>query len=357
MKKLLPLAIAATLAAPLAAMADATVYGKVRLSVDDVELNGFTDLFGVLTADEQALLEDVYGIPASDKDMFQINSHASRLGVKGSEDLGDGLKAIYMLEFGVDIAGKQSDEFSPDNPISARNAYVGLAGGFGTALIGRHDTPMKMSTGKLDYFQDTQADFNKVYMGGFEDRRADGTIAYVSPNLAGLTLAAAIIPGENNQADGLADAYSLAAMYSNGGLFLSGAYEAADGNIDAIGVDGMDLSQWRLGAGYDSDVFRVSAVYEQETLDSVVVGEDDIELNKWALNGGFTIGMGEIKATYQTWKEDWSELENTAWALGYDYNMSKRTQLYALYLDSTIEATGIPDLETTIFSVGLNHAF
>ncbi len=193
---------------------------------------------------------DEDAVSIRDDSQFVIRSHASRLGVKGSEDLGNGLKGIYKIEAQVNFADQANEFGTADALFTGRNTFVGLAGGFGTVLIGRHDTPLKMSTGKLDYFADTSADYNGTrsyqndvynpwgysHSADFSDRRADATIAYVSPNWAGLTLAGAIIPGENSEANSLADAYSMAAMYENAGIYLAAAYEAADGQIDLLGT-------------------------------------------------------------------------------------------------------------------------
>jgi predicted porin len=360
MKKVISLAIAAALAAPVAAMADATVYGKVRMSIDMSDVENIDMSEGTPPSAE------------TDLDQIDISSHASRLGIKGSEDLGNGLKAVYKLEFGIDIAGKQSNEFKPDNPVSGRNAYVGLAGDFGTVLLGRHDTPLKMSTGKLDYFADTIADYNggkisnderglgSVPSAGFSDRRADGTLAYVSPNFSGLTFAAALVPGENDKANGLADAYSLAAMYSNAGLYLAAAYESADDATDLLkgeNVNPGDHDQWRLGAEYDFGQFKLAGVYESEELDNVA-GGTYADYTKWNLSGAMKVGAaGMVKATYFDSEEDESEEEVTGFTIGYDHNFSKRTQIYALYNDSTTEEPGFEDLEVSIFSIGMNHQF
>jgi predicted porin len=366
MKKLLPLAIAAALVVPVAAMADATVYGKIRTSVDYVDWspgNLFNDVIDQVTEDDAADIRD--------DSLFEINSWASRVGVKGSEDLGDGLKAIYQIEGQVSIAN-QTNEFGSSTLLTGRNTFVGLAGGFGTVLLGRHDTPMKMSTGKLDYFADTAADYNGMrdyqnpvfsdynYTHGadFSDRRADGTLAYVSPNLAGLTLAAALVPGENQNANGLADAYSVAAMYENGGIYLAGGYEAADGQIDALEtpLNTGDLTQWRVGGGYDAGGWKVAAVYENEQIDGPVTGTLS-DVDRWDISGAFTIGMGEIKGTYFDWEDNETKVTGAGYTIGYDYNFSKRTQLYALYSDSAIEATGYSDDDLQVVSVGLNHSF
>jgi predicted porin len=356
MKKLLTIAIAAALVAPVVAMADATVYGKIRTSVDYVDYssgNLFNDALDQVAND---LNLDENDINIRDDSLFEINSWASRLGVKGSEDLGDGLKAIYQIEGQVNFADQVNEFGTATALLTGRNTFVGLAGGFGTVLLGRHDTPMKMSTAKLDYFADTSADYNgmRPYQNlafsawgytqgaGFSDRRADGTLAYVSPNLAGLTLAAAIIPGENQNTNGMADAYSVAAMYENGGIYLAGAYEAADGQIDYLErapVDFGDHSQWRVGGGYDAGGWKVAAVYENEQIDGPVTGTL-ADVDKYDISGAFTIGMGEIKGTYFDWEDNETKVTGSGYTLGYDYNFSKRTQLYALYSDSVIEATG-----------------
>jgi predicted porin len=115
--------------------------------------------------------------------------------------------------------------------ISIRNSFVGLAGGFGTALVGRHDTPLKISTGKLDLFSDTVADYNGTV--GFDDLRTDNTIAYISPSFSGFSFMGAMVApgggtagsGLNINSDSLAGAYSLAAIYNNGPFYASAAYE------------------------------------------------------------------------------------------------------------------------------------
>jgi len=383
MKKVLSFAIAAALVAPAAAMADATVYGKIRMSVDNVSI----DLPSAINNNPEGGTNDV--------DEWQLNSHSSRLGAKGSEDLGNGLKAIWKLEFGVNIADQDS-EFSGSNPaITSRNQFVGLAGNWGTALIGRHDTPMKMSTGRLDYFADTVADnegirvdTHGIGIGGTEirgtedlaDRRAAGTIAYVTPNFSGFTGAVAIVPGENSQnngADGLADAYSLAGMYGNGPLYLSAAYEAADGasstnpSAGIVALTGVgDLAQWRVGAGWDAGDWKVGAVYEAATVDNPAGGTDLVDYDTWEISGGLKLGMGMVKAKYFDYSDDGlgtrsidanggthQEMDHNGFVIGYDYNFSKRTQLSALYLSSTFDDVIEGDVDVDVFSVQLNHNF
>ncbi|MEN8177140.1 MAG: porin [Pseudomonadota bacterium] len=341
MKKIISLAIAAALVAPVAAMADATVYGKIRQSVDLVD-------------DER-----------TGDDEWQINDRTSRIGFKGSEDLGNGLKAVYKLEYGVKISTSTgaSNEFSGDGTLGARNAFVGLAGGFGTFLVGRHDTPLKMSTGSLDYFADTVGDNNSSLTEDLLDLRADGTVAYVSPSMAGLTLAVALVPGEDtdgvvgeDDASSLADAYSLAAMYSNGGIYASIAFEAADVGtsvnppLASSGAD--DHEQVRLGLGYDGGAWKIGGVYA--TVENAV---DDA--TSYNINAGFKVGSGMIKAKYFDVEQDgtgnlFGGYTHNGFVVGYDHNLSKRTQVSANLLTSERDSDGA---ETNILSFQMNHNF
>ncbi|HID46504.1 MAG TPA: porin, partial [Chromatiaceae bacterium] len=225
-KKLLALAVAAAL--PMvsqAATADVTIYGKVHTSIDYID-------------------------PDIGDSIYDVTSRASRLGFKGSEDLGDGLKLIWKMETTYNTA---EGGFG-----SGRNTYIGLAGGWGTFLYGRHDTPMKMSTGKLYIFVDELADYNAT--AGLVDIRASDAIAYVSPSFSGLTLVGAVVPDADYDGTGdFGGAYSVAAMYSNGGLFLAAAWEQLD---DLVG--GADATHWRVGAGFDMGDFHIGAVYADQ---------------------------------------------------------------------------------------------
>ena len=90
-KKILSAAIIAVMAAPVAAVADTTLYGQVHMSVGAID-------------------QSFEGFPLAGEDNMQVRNHASRLGVKGYEDLGGGLKANYMLEWGVNPDGDHAAE-------------------------------------------------------------------------------------------------------------------------------------------------------------------------------------------------------------------------------------------------------
>jgi predicted porin len=234
-KKLITLAVAAAMAAPVAAMADATMYGKLHVSIDyqDVKSNdplrpdGFKGW-------------GINGInPALRRGGAGDATRSNRIGIKGSEDLGGGLKAIWQVELGVTLGDRDGDINNGDrgSAVNMRNSFVGLAGNWGTFLIGRHDTPLKISTGALDLFSDTQADYNATIR--FNDVRADNAIAYISPSWGGFQLAAAIVPGGgatangdyNLDSDSINQAWGLAGIYKNGPWYASAAYEAMSSEL------------------------------------------------------------------------------------------------------------------------------
>jgi predicted porin len=463
-KKLIAAAIAAAVAAPTAALAnDVTIYGVMHASID-YRTDDFT-VRGTALDSSTSPWGPTNTISGSYEDNglidgFDIASRASRIGFKGTEDLANGLKAIWKVEMQVDIAdsgacggystgpyGGQSPTLgqggvgaSPNvlaargevrawtSPLTggtpgsfqggwpavsvsnggtapkctdqssalwtARNAYIGLAGGWGTALVGRHDTPYKMTTQKLDLFADTLADWNSTI--GLVDLRTGSAIAYVSPSFAGLSFAGAIVAphvystnlefaGVSADADSLAEAYSLALTYDANGFFGSIAYENVSGewvkgwagdtffnsgsvklnnipstfpisNLNGTGVynvlkngsvDIDDNEKLRIGLGWTGMGFTIGGVYEWE--DNLIGYNSGTDATRWQVSAGYTFGNTMVKAMYGQgefstgtvcydcnnastyWNRDSVDYDSSAWALGLDHNLSKRTKAYVLY--------------------------
>jgi len=327
---------------------------------------------------------------------------ADRIGVKGSEDLGNGIKAVYQVELGVDLTNANRDNnIANGNRADGfyfRNTFVGLAGDWGTFLMGRHDTPLKISTGRLDLFADTLADYNNTI--GFQDLRVDSTVAYISPSMAGFQLAAAIVPqggatalgSYNADEDSLAGAFSIAAIYKNGPFYGSVAYEqlgeenfAADNaNYELLygnGESAKNDSKWRVGLGLlDWNGFSLTAIYEDRQ--HILGAPEDADGNYFQVQAGYAFGNNMIKGMWG--RADLNRCadpnnvgfrytcasgalgeyfastgfvenkEKNAWAIGYDYNFSKRTQAYMLYTSVTDK---IDNADWSGFSIGMNHSF
>jgi len=286
-KNMIALAVAAAFAAPVA-MADApTVYGKLNLNINATE-----------------------GKDAS------VNSTASRLGIKGSEDLGNGLKAVYKVEFGVNVADqdyttktKASQDITTQRTLSNRNSYLGLAGGFGTVLMGRHDTPLKMSQ-PSDLFNDGAADLSKLTNGvtSGEDRKTD-VLAYVSPTFSGVKLIAATVMDAKK---GSSDAASVALTY---GSTKKGLYLAA------ANTSNTDYSVTRLSAQYKTGGLIVNA------MNNTADGSDTTEGNFTHIQAAYKMGKLMPKVKYAITDKKGVDAEN-AYSVGLNYSLGKKTTAY-----------------------------
>jgi predicted porin len=236
-------------------------------------------------------------------------------------------------------------------------------------LLGRHDTPLKMSQGKFDEFGDLpNGDIGDVMPG--EDR-VDNVIAYVSPAMGGLTLVGALVSGERAdlELDGPADHISLAGLYSNGPIFASLAYNSYDlgSAVDA------DPSLLRLTAIWNGGMWQAGFMYNSMDLD--LDGVDDPDY--LGLSGHVKVGgAGKIKAQYLMgdsavggvttliagFTPDVNvglpvsdpEDEVTQFSIGYEHAMSKQTTAHVGYTSYETDET---DVEEDAFFAGLIHSF
>lgn len=365
-KKLLVLAVAAALA-PAAAMADSgnvTIYGVMDVSYDITDNGNGAAAIGGAT---------VNGIRTN-----KVSSNNGRIGFKGTEDVGNGLSAIWQVESTV-FADQGGDT------LGTRNTFVGLSSKTaGTAILGRNDTPYKMSTRAYDYFTDGLAD-NRNLMGkgqlGF-DIRPSNVVAYLSPDMSGFKAAVAYVAGAeaavtSGQQKG--DAWSLSGNYANGPLTAALAYQrnkfgaATTGSLAAAGsaAAGNTEKAWKLGAGYNFGPLDVSGAYEK-TSDDFVTGMDH---KAYTLGAKYKIGSNDLKLAY-TKAGDKDGTANSGarqWALGVDHNMSKRTKVFAQYVklsndtaanyglngagpSGAVAAKGF-DADPSAWSFGMRHTF
>lgn len=330
-KRVLIMAVAAATVAP-AAYADSanvTIYGGVDLAL-------------TLT-DNGTSAAGVSGTRAT-----QVSSQVSKIGFKGSENLGDGLSAIWQIEQQINV----------DNPTQAggtatwatRNSFVGLKSDrIGTVMLGRSDTPYKLATRRLDVFSDSIAD-NRTLLGGgtsatgagFHDARPNNIIAYVSPNWSGFGVSLAYVAGAEGAtlaSETKGKAISASATYSDGPLFASLGYQTfkfgtAPGTI--TGAADTKTDAWKIGVGYKIDALQLNAVYEKTSDNLGVNGADLRGRNTYYLAGKYAISKNNaIKLAYtRAGKQAGSAGRDTAASqisVGYDHSLSKRTSLYALY--------------------------
>jgi predicted porin len=315
-KSLIALAVAGAFAAPaFAATSNVDVYGIVNVAIQDTNASG------------------------SD---IQVTDNFSRIGFKGAEDLGGGLKAVWQIESGL---GSGTDGMGTGS-IGTRNTFVGLAGGFGTFVMGRHDTPYKLGTLSQDIFGDTIADYNLGRLDGVElisnthDHRNPDAIAYISPTWSGFHFAIAAVATNTaanlNNGDSV-DAWSATGVYANGPLFASLSYQT---------VDLLDSDAYKLGLGYTFGDTTVNLVYEN--IDGATAAADR---DSWLVNVKHAMGPITLKAQYG--QADVGTANQDQLAIGADYALSKRTTAYFVYgkgdNDAGKDASG--------WNLGIKHSF
>lgn len=330
-KKLLAVAIAAALA-PAAVMAEAsnvTIYGRIDY--------GFMSRGGDSGGASQA------GRTGRLNDFEDGIGGTNRFGFKGSEDLGNGLKAIYEFEFG--FSGDSGTSFGGS---TNRHSWVGLTGSFGTALGGRVDGARYSFVGKYDPFKNqtvgNAGSLFGVTSGLGQADRADNAVVYITPELApGFKVLAAYTTSLLSEAGSGAIAgqdvetgdtplYAIAAMYDNGPLSLLLDYENLQIKRVAPGGGDLEFDLWVAGASYDFGVVKLSAYYENT--------EGDDTASKAVSNGdGWLIGLTApvtsnitLKASYVKANDDRAaDSDCSKWAIGGDYMFSKRTSMYFGY--------------------------
>lgn len=360
-KSLIALAIAGAFAAPaFAASSNVDIYGVMSFSLDWANTDDAAN---------------------DDSDFATGVDNVSRIGFKGAEDLGGGLKALWQIETELNTDAMAAGTLAATGSNSMRNTFVGVAGGFGTLVLGRHDTPYKLATGKLDPFADTIGDYNAV-IGATQaanqssrfDVRAPQTIAYISPNFSGFHAAAAYVEAKANEGAGNDEtqAFSIMGMYDNGPLFASLAYETHSGGI--LGATAtQEIDAWKLGLGYSFGDGKVGFVYEDIEHDAAA---NVNSRSAWYLTGSYAMGPIVLKAAYGNADDSDAAGNDEAdfWTIGADYNLSKRTSIYAVYAnldhDSAANQAGASGYglrggagynaagtEVSGFSLGIKHSF
>ena len=340
-KKLIALAVASALTVPTLAHAKdekssnlPTVYGLIHVSYGTVE----EVTAGTTTVDN-----------------WQFRSHASRIGVKGERDFGNGLAGTYTFEWEVDLA---SDDYgSGDNTsgFARRNMYVGLKGGFGELRFGRHDTPLKMAQGKFDQFGDTDADLKHA---GDEDgeNRLDNILAYLG-KFGNVGVAVAVAPGEDappggTADEGPADTISASVSFSNGPLYIAVAQDSYEN-----GANLANDSLTRLVGTYKFGGMQVGLLYQTgvEAADNAAAEEDWLGVSFNAKVGS----NGKIKAQYIQVEDSSTpaKLEGTLMAVGYDHKFDKKTTGYVMYSSLEEEQAGTTTLEKNFLGVGMKLKF
>ncbi|CAB5693900.1 porin [Comamonas aquatica] len=294
-----------------------------------------------------------------------MNSNSSYLGFRGTEDLGNGLKAGFQLE----------GNFGSDNGAGfnfQRHSEVNLSGNFGTVRLGKFNVGSYLAT--ADYISmhnhDTGTSADALYAYVFPE---GNQISYRSPEFSGVTAEFNYGFGEKATRDaGLPGtgitgtgehkgAFDAALNYNNGPLGLGLGYTQAKTN-DA--GDSLKEQQLGLRASYTINSLTLGAYYQYYKADTDVF---DTKRHAYRLAAMYTLGASEFHANVgraQSYKGDLDGTKTSAtqWTLGYNYNLSKRTKVYGYFTkinngdDAAYGVTNAGDNFRSI-AVGVRHLF
>jgi predicted porin len=320
-KSLLALAVLGAFAGAAAAQSSVTIYGKLDM--------------GLIKANKSSAASFLAGAPSNDE--LQLNEQAgSRLGFRGSEDLGGGLRANFAFEH----------RFTPDTGQANATfwngfSWVGLSGGFGELRLGRDYAPAFWPALRSDPWGfDTIGQVGGTHAWATylatSGVRSNNQIQYRTPNLSGFTASVAVSLSET---PGTSNSYGFNAIYSAGPLYLGLGYDRRE-----VGAFKNNVAV--LTGAYKIGDFTPVAAYTRSE-----VGGQDLDNITLGLNA--TVGAGDLRAAVTRLNNKDTDIKTTKFGLGYHYPLSKRTKVYADM--GTAKTTSLD--RRTGFDFGLQHNF
>ncbi len=472
-KNVMAVAVAAALAAPVAAFAQASnvqIYGTLDMSVEQVWFKG--------TRAEVVNAAPGTGQVVGAQGKNDLYSQSSRLGFRGTEDLGNGLKAWFQIENGLNVDGRQN---AMTGAFAGRNSALGLEGGFGNVFIGIWDTPYKsVLSSSMGNYGGGWLQHNGMLLGGGADstgtlpnngcdnmgasqnanissvatncgqvegnttsfhRRVSNVMQYWSPRISGFQGKFAYV-GNSQKSDSVTTAtpttpvmpssptlFSMDLNYTGGPLSAGLAYERHAGfrtvgtlsNTGTAFTAASNISTnnaaidtaTQIYGSYDFGVVKVQANWE--TLNygdtslatvgapGVIVGGNNFKRDAWFLGLSAPMGNGRLFGGYSTTSGNkscgslgvsvanglngngvvnaanffcGSDTGSTAYTLGYEYSLSKRTSVYTTYMNLDNKqyaafqpvvakagvngaglASGVVGQDMSAINVGMKHSF
>ena len=251
---------------------------------------------------------------------------ASRVGFKGTEDLGNGLSAFFQLEqrFNLDTTG-----------VSGRNSNVGLSGkSWGTVKLGSFGHPLDDYNG---YSEAGGMGFGNGVIGQITIADVHNGIEYISPNFSGLeakigystSLVAQDTGVEYEDQSANVKAYYGAVAYANGPIKAAVAFNHAKPANAAEGTNAN--KEWLINGSYNFGPVMVGAGYDRAT-----DAEKDVR-KAWRINVGApitandTVALSYSRVKYSYEDSDVASGKASGWGVSYSHAMSKRTNIYATY--------------------------
>lgn len=286
-------------------------------------------------------LLDLGFLKTTDKTLIERENHPSRLGFRGTEDLGNGLSAVFNLEMEI-----LADTGMQKGNLFDRQANVGLKGAFGTVLLGRTKNIIDGTAGRVEPFgaDGYVGKLNESMLRvGVGSSRAQNAVTYISPKNAGFTVQGQYQASEVNGAHAGA---AVVVLYDEGNVSAHAGYERAVQTV----ASPADPHMFAIGGGYKFGALKLTAAYNKGQTDTVANGE----YKGWLVGANYTVGSGDIHAVYGRQEQSTVKLSGKDTlklaAVGYDYHLSKRTDLYAYLGRETVA-------KSNSLQMGLTHRF
>ncbi len=369
-KKLLAVALTAACAGVAHAETSVTLYGIIDVGVGYERIRGD-------------------GYSASRFGQVQNTQSGSRFGVRGAEDLGDGLSAVFTLESGF---GPTDGKMQQGSRLFGRQSTLGLdSKTWGRIEFGRQTNMATKMFTPIDPFG---TNFNSANMGttfgALNTMRLDNLVLYQTPNLGGLKFGlgysfnADDTRTDNSGKFATADnnrSITTGLSYSNGPVYLAASYDRMNPTAAAVGGQSpAKLQQYAIGGTYDFEVVKIAAAWSQ-TRDGWFIGQalattpgsDYSDLGTYKLADGFradstmlgvTVPLSGATSLFGSWqrakpnndKLTGDDKTFNVYALGATYSLSKRTNFYAYasYGDNYAFHDGVTD---TVVAAGIRHQF
>ncbi|EMT6471624.1 porin [Neisseria gonorrhoeae] len=346
--------IALTLAAlPVAATADVTLYGAIKAGVQTYRSVEHREgkVVGVGTGSE-------------------ISDFGSKIGFKGQEDLGNGLKAVWQLEQGASVAGTNTGWGN-------KQSFVGLKGGFGTIRAGSLNSPLKNTGANVNAWESGKFTGNVLEISRMAKREHRYlSVRYDSPEFAGFSGSVQYAPKDNSGSNG--ESYHVGLNYQNSGFFAqyAGLFQRyGEGtkkmegyylynipyNIPSLFVEKLQVH--RLVGGYDNNALYASVAAQQQDakLYGAMSGNSHNSQTEVAATVAYHFGNVTPRVSYAHGFKgtvDDANHDNTydQVVVGAEYDFSKRTSalVSAGWLQ---EGKGADKIVSTASAVVLRHKF
>lgn len=362
-KGLFALAVGGLLSAPVLAQSNVQIYGIMDLGFSHLsgsKAGFFGDKFNSRTAVDSG------------------NQAASRIGFRGTEDLGNGLSAFFTIEQGLSADVSSS-------PSNSRAIFVGLQGDFGRFSLGRHMNSVRKQVTDMDPF--AAAGVGNMLNINRQTTWLPNSLQYTSPTFSGLTIGANYsnnvgfdfmgigiglpedeIPYPDDFGNPNTRLWNVVANYVRGPITAGLSYENLRNKLDFLDYK---ESRWNLVGSYDFGVVKVSATYG--TIKNEYFNFLETKGSQWMLAATVPVSQaGSVLLSYNRAKRDVDfgpfdvgTLKGSQWAIGYNHALSKRTNVYATYAQSSAndfaEGIGYYDVgpgangfESGNFSKGIN---